>query len=222
MAHDVFISYSSKDKAIADAVCHFLENGSIKCWIAPRDITPGCDYADIIEEAIKNAKLFIIIFSSNSSSSQWVKSELNIAFSEQIPIIPFKIDESEMLGSNRLILNKTHWIDAYPKYELKLETLVDSAKKILKIDNEPLKIPEEQNEQRRDRTNKKKLWLAVIVFRFILISTCILFFTHLKPHKYSVNNITFETNRLSEKQIEAVKSILQGMREVRRWHIPDG
>ena len=45
MANDVFISYSSTDKAAADAVCATLESRGIGCWIAPRDILPGEDYA---------------------------------------------------------------------------------------------------------------------------------------------------------------------------------
>jgi hypothetical protein len=35
MLHGVFISYSNKDKAVADAVCHALEDRKIRCWIAP-------------------------------------------------------------------------------------------------------------------------------------------------------------------------------------------
>ncbi|NQT71340.1 MAG: toll/interleukin-1 receptor domain-containing protein [Chloroflexi bacterium] len=37
MAHDVFISYSTNDKTVADAVCATLESQKIRCWIAPRD-----------------------------------------------------------------------------------------------------------------------------------------------------------------------------------------
>ncbi len=37
MAHDVFISHSSKNKPAADAVCHALEGDGVRCWIAPRD-----------------------------------------------------------------------------------------------------------------------------------------------------------------------------------------
>ena len=39
--HDVFLSYSSQDKTWADAACAVLERQRIRCWIAPRDITPG-------------------------------------------------------------------------------------------------------------------------------------------------------------------------------------
>ncbi len=53
MAHDVFISYSSKDKSIADAVCSILEKEQMRCWIAPRDITPGVPFAEAIIDNIK-------------------------------------------------------------------------------------------------------------------------------------------------------------------------
>jgi TIR domain len=44
MAHDVFISYSSKDKTIADAVLAKLEERGLRCWIASRDIIPGSNW----------------------------------------------------------------------------------------------------------------------------------------------------------------------------------
>lgn len=48
MQYDVFISYSSLDKQIADAVYSNLENNKIRCWIAPRDILPGDTYGRAI------------------------------------------------------------------------------------------------------------------------------------------------------------------------------
>ncbi len=39
--HDVFLSYSSQDKTWADSACAVLERHRVRCWIAPRDITPG-------------------------------------------------------------------------------------------------------------------------------------------------------------------------------------
>jgi len=37
----VFISHSSKDKAIADVIVYSLEQEGISVWIAPRDIPDG-------------------------------------------------------------------------------------------------------------------------------------------------------------------------------------
>ena len=59
---DVFISYPSENKAIADAVCHYLEGNLIKCWYAPRDIKPGAVWEDAIMEAISGSKVFVLIF----------------------------------------------------------------------------------------------------------------------------------------------------------------
>src|ERR1700729_2235571 len=41
VAHDAFISYSSHDKAVADAATALLESRGIRCWIAPRDVARG-------------------------------------------------------------------------------------------------------------------------------------------------------------------------------------
>jgi hypothetical protein len=52
MAHDVFISHSTEDKAVADAVCAILEKNGVRCWIAPRDILPGADWSASIVDGI--------------------------------------------------------------------------------------------------------------------------------------------------------------------------
>ena len=52
MPHDVFISYASTDKAIADATCAKLEAQKIRCWVAPRDVLPGTEYGEAIDNAV--------------------------------------------------------------------------------------------------------------------------------------------------------------------------
>jgi hypothetical protein len=44
IADDIFISYSSIDKEVADKVCSILEENGISCWMAPRNITPGVPF----------------------------------------------------------------------------------------------------------------------------------------------------------------------------------
>ena len=124
MVHDVFISYSSQDMEAAQAICHVLEQNEIRCWMASRNIPPGSDYGDVIEEAIKSCKVVVVLFSETAAASQWVKGELNIAFEEQKTIIPFRLDHTPLKGQNRVMLNKTHWIDAYPDYKTKFNDLV--------------------------------------------------------------------------------------------------
>jgi hypothetical protein len=68
MTHDVFISYPSENKSIADAICAKLELKQIRCWIAPRDILPGQSYSQALLEAIDASKIFILVFSAQTNT----------------------------------------------------------------------------------------------------------------------------------------------------------
>ena len=110
---DVFISYSHKDKKVVDAICHFLEDKKIRCWIAPRDIPAGQEYAEAIETAINNVNAFILVCSSHSLHSQFVRKETNLAVSDNKSIIPFLIEDCSLDGTGmRLYINDRQWIDA--------------------------------------------------------------------------------------------------------------
>ena len=126
MYHDVFISYSSKNATTAQAICHELEDNHIKCWIAPRDIPVGAKYASVISKAIKDCKVVVLVFSEQSAISPWVESEINIAFSNRKPIVPYKIDAANLENYDEfyLMLNNRHWIEAYPDFKTRFTELV--------------------------------------------------------------------------------------------------
>lgn len=111
---DVFISHSSLDKAIADHLCNELEAKGLKCWIAPRDIVPGSDWAAAISNAINSTKVMLLIYSHNSAQSTQVPKEVNIAEKKGKFIIPYKIDDAELMGAFDYFLTGAHWIVANP------------------------------------------------------------------------------------------------------------
>lgn len=111
MNRDVFISYASVDKHMADAICSNLENSGIRCWIAPRDILPGSDWAQSILNAIKSSKVMVLVFSQNTSDSSQVTKELNLAISHNLMVVPFKIDDAVPSGSMEYYLADMHWLD---------------------------------------------------------------------------------------------------------------
>jgi TIR domain len=132
MRHDVFISHSSKDKQIADAVCHHLEQNGIRCWIAPRDILPGGDWAESIVKAVGESRLMLLIFSSNANDSSQINREVNLAADENIPIVPFRIENVQPTNKLRYYLSTPHWLDALtPPLEKHLGQLVQSIKAML-------------------------------------------------------------------------------------------
>lgn len=131
MEHEVFISYSSQDKIIADAVCHSLEENRITCWIAPRDILAGANYASQIIQSIKGCKVIVLIFSESSNKSEHVGNEIDKGFNYGKPIIPFMIDKTEMNDDFEYYLGRKHWLIAYPDYKEKTAELVSSISRLL-------------------------------------------------------------------------------------------
>lgn len=114
MAHDVFISHSSKDKMTADAVCHALEKSGISCWIAPRDVRAGFEFPAEIMFGIEKCRLMVLIFSEDSNASQYVYAEVERAFSKGKMIIPYRLSQTEMSRNLEFFLSGKHWINAYP------------------------------------------------------------------------------------------------------------
>lgn len=110
---DVFISYSTKDKLTADAVCAGLEALGIRCWIAPRDIAAGQDFGEGIIQGIEHAQVMVLIFSARANTSQFVIREVTVAVGRGMLIIPFRIEEIQPSGSLKLHLSTPHWLDAF-------------------------------------------------------------------------------------------------------------
>jgi len=110
--HDVFISYSSEDKPIADATCANLESKGIRCWIAPRDVLPGKNYLEEIIDAIDNTRIMVLIFSPYSNDSPYIIRELTEAVENDVVIIPFRIENVLPSKSMKFLINVPHWLDA--------------------------------------------------------------------------------------------------------------
>lgn len=124
MPHDVFISYSSKDIFIANAVCAILEERNICCWIAHRDAISGNKYAEQIIDAIDNSQSFVLIHSSDANDSDDVLTEVSHA-SNELEIIPFSIEKVPYSKNLDYYIGNNHKEIAYDgNCEDKIELLV--------------------------------------------------------------------------------------------------
>ena len=149
MAHDVFISYSSKDRPIADAICAHLEAAGIRCWIAPRDITPGEDWPTAITRAIAQGRVLVLVFSAHSNASEDVSRELYLAANHKLVIIPFKIENIEPEAGKQYYLARTHWLDALnPPTQEQIQNLVERVRTLV-----PLKGPATPDDQIQSRSS---------------------------------------------------------------------
>jgi hypothetical protein len=167
MPYDAFISYSSHDKATADATCAALESSSVRCWIAPRDIVPGAEWGEAIVAGINHCRVMILIFSANANESRQIRREVERAVSKGIPIIPLRIQDIRPTHSLEYFIGTVHWLDALtPPLEAHLRRLAESVKTLLQIDPPPPHIATPSNRASpaavSAKPNRRRLALAVI------------------------------------------------------------
>src|SRR4051812_17452499 len=176
MAHDVFISHSAQDKAVADAVCAALESAAVRCWIAPRDVQPGRSFAGEITRAIQQSKAMVLIFSAHSNNSQQVLREVQLAVSSHLHIVQFRIEDVRPNDDLTYFLSTPHWLDAMtPPMEKHLQRLVSAIEALLgneELGSVAAPRAAETNtgspaERRLQKTHRSPMWIwAVLALLF--------------------------------------------------------
>ena len=132
IAFDVFVSYSTKDKATADAACASLEAAGIRCWIAPRDINAGADWGAAIVEAIDHCRMLVLIFSSHANEFLQIRNEVVRAVGKGVPIVPVRIEDIMPTKSLAYYMGSVHWLDAMtPPLQKHLDVVVRAARTLL-------------------------------------------------------------------------------------------
>ncbi len=133
--HEVFISYSSKDKKWADAACAVLERHRIRCWVAPRDITPGTEWGAAIISGMDASKIMVLIFSTHANQSSQVRREVERAIGKGLIVLPFRVEDVKPAGAMEYALSNTHWLDGFtPPVERHLDFLARSVNSLLTND----------------------------------------------------------------------------------------
>jgi TIR domain len=107
----VFISYASQDREIAKTVVENLEQHEVPCWIAPRDVTPGSQYAEEVVHAINDSSALILILSEHAIASLHVGREIERAASKRRRIMALRIDSTVLTRSFEYFLSESQWID---------------------------------------------------------------------------------------------------------------
>ena len=109
---DVFVSHSTRNKAVADAVTTYLEAAGHRCWIAPRDIAPGRSYGEAILDGIYSTRAFVLVFSGEANQSRHVLKEVERAINADKVVVPFRIESVMPSGAMEYFLSTDQWLDA--------------------------------------------------------------------------------------------------------------
>ena len=211
MAHDVFISYSHVDKAVADAICARLEQDGARCWYAPRDIEPGADWAGSIIDALEHTKIMVLVFTDFSNSSRQVLREVNNAVRTGAVIVPFRLTEKSPSGGMRYYLSSVHWLDALNEpLEQSIEELSGVVRSVLGGSSAPSSPdPDVSTAQTAPSiavvaTNKRPKWLIPVCAALALLvcAAAVLFAGRTKEERLPTPQAVNETAEPSEPATE--------------------
>jgi TIR domain len=112
---DIFLSYAREDLAVAAKLAELLEQNGLTVWW-DRRLVAGDDITGVIDRALQQAKVAVVLWSPNSVSSRWVCGEAETA-AEANKLIPVRISDCKLPLSFRGL----HTPDVYKSKEQLLE-----------------------------------------------------------------------------------------------------
>lgn len=93
---DVFLSYSREDETRVFAVQQALEHHELQVWRDRRQIRPGEPWIEKLQAGLGSSRCVILFCSRSAAASEWVQREWNVALTVRLPIIPVRLDDSEL------------------------------------------------------------------------------------------------------------------------------
>jgi hypothetical protein len=176
LSHQVFISCSSHDRTVGNATCAILERHGYRCWIAPRDIMPGREWAEAIVEGIAGAKIFVLIFSTNANDSPQVRREVERAVHHGLVVVPLRIENVPPSRSLEYFMSAPHWLDAMtPPLERHLDHLAEVVGRLLGETEAATPAPPPATQAR------EPAWLSILSLALLVATPAVAALLRLDP-----------------------------------------
>ena len=93
---DIFISYSSKDRAQAEQLTELLASAGLSVWIDKSGIDVATSWSGEIVDAIEGCKAFVVLLSPHSVESVNVVKEVSLAAEQKKKILPLDLEPVEL------------------------------------------------------------------------------------------------------------------------------
>jgi hypothetical protein len=91
--HDVFVSYSRKDKDFVRGLVKTLEQAGCKVWWDTA-LAPGETFSPVIQRALESARCVVVVWSKTSIDSAWVNDEAGVGRQRKV-LVPVRIEGVE-------------------------------------------------------------------------------------------------------------------------------
>jgi TIR domain len=101
----VFISYASKDDALASKLVTSLEEAGLDAWYDKREILPGDNWAEKISQGLKESNAMVVLITPSALESDTVQRNISYALGDESfsnRLIPVIIGDSNDLPKDRM------------------------------------------------------------------------------------------------------------------------
>jgi|GEM_PF-1431443 len=89
---DVFLSYASEDRAVAQRLAAGLEGSGLSVWW-DRQIQVGSEWDKTIEVALAAAKCVVVLWTGQAKNSRWVRAEAREALKHE-KVVPVMVEDN--------------------------------------------------------------------------------------------------------------------------------
>jgi len=101
---DVFLSHSSKDKAVVRAVAERLRADGLRVWLDEWELKPGDSIPAKIEEGLEYSRMLVLCMSASAFGSDWAQLESGTfrfrdPLNKERRFIPLRLDDAPIKGS---------------------------------------------------------------------------------------------------------------------------
>ena len=128
-AYDVFLTYSSHDRAKATRIAKMLRDMGLRVWFDDWEIRPGDAIPLQIEKGIQNSRTLVLLLSNAALQSDWVSLERTSALfrdptNTRRRIVPVLLDDAEIPD----LLRVYRYVDARRLNTTSLQSLLDACR----------------------------------------------------------------------------------------------
>lgn len=95
-----FVSHSHRDHEQAKNLAEALRQCSVESWLDEWEIQPGDSLVQKVDQGLRDCGVFVVLLSSASVASAWVRDELDVALIQRIEgtarVIPVVVESCEI------------------------------------------------------------------------------------------------------------------------------
>ena len=126
--YDVFLSHSSKDKAVVRPLAERLRQDEVKVWFDEWEIKPGDSIPAKIEEGLESSRVLVLCMSANAFGSDWAQLESGTfrfrdPLNKERRFLPLRLDDAPIKGSLAQFLYVDWRERSDPEFDILGETI---------------------------------------------------------------------------------------------------